>query len=63
MKAGAEHSREERRLAMDHEKMKAEHEMKREEKAKRRDEEKQGATPGANATPHVSYEGEESASL
>jgi predicted ribosome quality control (RQC) complex YloA/Tae2 family protein len=37
---------------------------KREEKgAKRRDEEKQGATPGANATPHVSYEGEESASL
>ena len=39
-------------------------ERKREEKgAKRRDEEKQGAVPGANATPHVSYEGEESESL
>jgi len=37
---------------------------KREEKgAKRRDEEKQGAVPGGNATPRVSYEGEESASL
>ena len=37
---------------------------KHEEKgAKRRNEEKQGATPGANATPNVSYEGEESASL
>ena len=37
---------------------------KREEKgAKRRDEEKQGATPGANATPNVSYEDEESESL
>ncbi len=39
-------------------------ERKREEKgAKRRDEEKQGAVPGANATPNVSYEGEESESL
>ncbi len=38
-------------------------ERKREEKAKRRDGEKQGAVPGANATPHVSYEGEESESL
>jgi hypothetical protein len=37
---------------------------KREEKgAKRRDEKKQGAIPGVNATPNVSYEGEESASL
>ena len=37
---------------------------KREEKgAKRRDGEKQGAVPGANATPNVSYEGEESESL
>ena len=38
-------------------------ERKREEKAKRRNEEKQGAAPGANATPNVSYEGEESESL
>jgi len=39
-------------------------ERKREEKgAKRRDEEKQGATSGANATPNVSYEDEENASL
>ena len=37
---------------------------KREEKgAKRRDEEKQGAVPGGNETPNVSYEGEESESL
>lgn len=38
--------------------------QKREEKgAKRRDEEKQGAVPGGNETPNVSYEGEESESL
>ena len=31
--------------------------------AKQRDKKKQGAAPEANATPNVSYEGEESASL